>query len=111
LDDLRSPLAFLLGKTKLENELRGLSKVVDQAPLDARNTLLRGVPQAMGGVDEVELEITPDHRIARILLMGQDGSTTEFRFSGWKENADLSDRQFQFTPPPGVETIEGAMVP
>jgi outer membrane lipoprotein carrier protein len=26
LDDLRSPLAFLLGKTKLENELRGLSK-------------------------------------------------------------------------------------
>src|SRR6202158_2843354 len=27
LDNLRSPLAFLLGKTKLENELRGLSKV------------------------------------------------------------------------------------
>ena len=25
LDDLRSPLAFLLGKTKLENELQGLS--------------------------------------------------------------------------------------
>ncbi len=33
LDDLRSPIAFLLGKTKLENELRGLSKVSDQAPL------------------------------------------------------------------------------
>jgi len=30
LDDLRSPIAFLLGKTKLENELQGLSKVVDQ---------------------------------------------------------------------------------
>src|SRR5881397_1890872 len=27
LDDLRSPIAFLLGKTKLENELEGLSKV------------------------------------------------------------------------------------
>src|SRR5208283_123001 len=32
LDDLRSPIAFLLGKTKLENELQGLSKVVEQAP-------------------------------------------------------------------------------
>jgi len=34
LDDLRSPIAFLLGKTKLENELQGLSKVVDQTPLN-----------------------------------------------------------------------------
>jgi outer membrane lipoprotein carrier protein len=49
LDDLRSPLAFLLGKTKLENDLRGLSKVVDQSPLGAGNILLRGVPRAMVG--------------------------------------------------------------
>src|SRR5271170_7472603 len=47
LDDLRSPLAFLLGKTKLENELRGLSKAVDQSPLGAGNTLLRGVPKGV----------------------------------------------------------------
>ena len=49
LDDLRSPFAFLLGKTKLENELRGLSKAVDQSPLGAGNTLLRGVPKGDGG--------------------------------------------------------------
>src|SRR5580700_9896281 len=49
LDDLRSPLTFLLGKTKLENELQGLSKVVDQTPLTTGNTLLRGVPQGMAG--------------------------------------------------------------
>ena len=49
LDDLRSPLAFLLGKTKLENELQGLSKVVDQSPLGVGNILLRGVPRAMAG--------------------------------------------------------------
>jgi outer membrane lipoprotein carrier protein len=112
LDDLRSPLAFLLGKTKLENELRGLSKVVDQAPLGAGNTLLRGVPQAMAGqVNEVQLEITPSAQIVRIVLMEPDGATTEFRFSGWKENADLSDTRFRFTPPPGVETVEGTLAP
>src|SRR5215813_12850041 len=32
LDDLRSPLAFLLGKTKLEKELQALSKAVDVTP-------------------------------------------------------------------------------
>src|SRR5712671_1559328 len=42
LDDVRSPIAFLLGKTKLENELQGLSKVVDRIPADRSNTILRG---------------------------------------------------------------------
>jgi outer membrane lipoprotein carrier protein len=47
LDDLRSPLAFLLGKTKLANELQGLSKVVDERPAIPGNIVLRGVPKAM----------------------------------------------------------------
>jgi outer membrane lipoprotein carrier protein len=112
LDDLRSPLAFLLGKTKLENELQGLSKVVDQAPLGSRNTLLRGVPKAMAGqVNEVQLEITPSDEIVRIVLMEADGATTEFRFVGWKENLELGDSRFQFAPPPGVETVEGDLGP
>jgi outer membrane lipoprotein carrier protein len=117
LDDLRSPLAFLLGKTKLENELRGLSKVVDQSPLSPENTLLRGVPQGVvsqstvGQANEVQLEITPSDQIVRIVLMEADGATTEFRFAGWKENLELGDSRFQFTPPPGVETVEGQLGP
>jgi outer membrane lipoprotein carrier protein len=112
LDDWRSPLAFLLGKTKLENELQGLSKVVDQSPLDPGNTLLRGVPKAMAGqATEVQLEITPSDQIVRIVLVEADGATTEFRFAGWKENLELSDSRFQFTPPPGVETVEGELGP
>ena len=112
LDDLRSPLAFLLGKTKLENELRGLSKVADQSPLGAGNTLLRGVPRAMAGAaSEVQLEITPSDQIVRIVLVEADGATTEFRFTGWKENPELNDGRFKFTPPPGVETVEGELGP
>ena len=117
LDDVRSPVAFLLGKTKLENELRGLSKAVDQSPLDPANTLLRGVPQSIvsegmaAQVSEVQLEITPSDQIVRIVLMEADGATTEFRFAGWKENLELSDSRFQFSPPPGVETVEGELTP
>ena len=47
LDDLRSPLGFLLGKTRLEKELNGLAAAPDVAPLTAGNTVLRGVPRAM----------------------------------------------------------------
>ncbi len=112
LDDVRSPIAFLLGKTKLENELQGLSKVVDQVPVDPADTLLRGVPKAMAGqVNEVQLEIAPSNQIVRIVLLEPDGGTTEFRFANWKENTDLADSRFEFTPPPGVETIEGALGP
>ncbi len=117
LDDWRSPLAFLLGNTKLENELQGLSKAVDQSPLGAGNTVLRGVPrtvvsQSMAGpVSEVQLEITPSDQIVRIVLVEPDGATTEFRFAGWKENLGVSDGRFQFTPPPGAETVEGELGP
>jgi len=117
LDDWRSPLAFLLGKTKLENELRGLSKAVDQSPLEPGDTVLRGVPQSVvrrstaGPLSEVQLEITPSGQIIRIVLMEADGATTEFRFAGWKENVELSNSRFQFTPPPGVETVEGELGP
>jgi outer membrane lipoprotein carrier protein len=112
LDDLRSPLAFLLGKTKLENELHGLSKAVDQSPVNPGNIVLRGVPVAMAGqVSEVQLEITPSNQIVRIVLTDADGGTTEFRFAAWKENVGLSDSRFQFIPPSGVETVEGELGP
>jgi outer membrane lipoprotein carrier protein len=117
LDDLRSPLAFLLGKTRLEDELRGLSKAVDQSPLESGDIVLRGVPKRIvsqstaGEVSEVQLEITPSDQIVRILLMEGDGATTEFRFAGWKENTAFRDSQFQFTPPAGVETVEGELGP
>src|SRR5689334_22525412 len=42
LDDLRSPLGFLLGKTRLEKELQGLSFAPDVAPLKPGDFVLRG---------------------------------------------------------------------
>jgi outer membrane lipoprotein carrier protein len=112
LDDVRSPIAFLLGKTKLESELRGLSKVVDQAPVDPANMLLRGVPKTFSDrISEVLLEVTPSSQLARIVLTEVDGATTDFRFANPKENLEVSDRLFQFTPPPGIETIEGELGP
>ncbi len=110
LDDLRSPLAFLLGKTKLEKELQGLSLASDITPLTAGNVVLRGIPKSMADrVSQVLLEITPEHWIGRIVIEEVDGSTTEYRFSGQKEDVAVTDQQFQFTIPSGVEVIDGEL--
>jgi outer membrane lipoprotein carrier protein len=112
LDDLRSPLAFLLGKTKLEKELQGLSAAVDVSPLTPNNIVLRGVPQALADrVSEVLLEITTEHEIARIVIDEVDGSSTEYRFDQQKENVAVADEKFQFTPPAGTETVDEGLAP
>jgi outer membrane lipoprotein carrier protein len=108
LDDLRSPLAFLLGKTKLEKELQGLSLAPDVAPLAAGDVTLRGVPKSLADrVSQVLLEITPEHWISRILIEEVDGSITEYRFTNQRENVVVPDSQFRFAVPDGVEVIDG----
>ena len=108
LDDLRSPLRYLLGKTKLEKELDGLSLAPDQPPVSAGDIVLRGIPKGMRDrVEQTLLEVTPDGLIVRIVVEELDGSTTEFRFLQQRENVELADQQFRFTPLPGVEVVAG----
>ena len=109
LDDLRSPLRYLLGKTKLAKEFDGLAVAADVPPAVPRNVMLRGVPHGMEDrVTEVLLEITPESRIARLLIQEVDGSTTEFRFADTAENVAVSDAQFRLSLPPDVEVVESS---
>lgn len=108
LDDLRSPLGFLLGKTKLEKELEALSLATDLTPKVAGDRVLRGIPKAMADrVSQVILEIAPGNWFRRIVVEEVDGSQTEFSFQEPKENVQIADSQFKFVPPAGVETISG----
>jgi len=112
LDDLRSPLAFLLGKTRLEKELQGLSLASDVAPLAAGDVVLRGVPKSLADrVSQVLLEINPEHWISRILIEEVDGSVTEYRFTNQRENVAVPDQQFRFVVPDGVEVVQGELGP
>ena len=110
LEDIRSPLAFLLGKSKLEKELAGLSLAPDVSPIQADDVVLRGVPEALRDrISQILLEIAPDRRIVRILIEQVDGSSTEYRFNEQKENVPVADTRFEFRPPPGTETVEGEL--
>ncbi len=108
LDDLRSPLSFLLGKTKLEKELQGLSLAPDKQSSQPDNVMLRGVPIRWADrISQVVLEITPGHQIARLIIDEADGSTTEYGLAGQRENLNIPDESFRFVPPSNTEVIEG----
>jgi len=110
LEDVRSPLAFLLGKTKLEKELHGLSLAPDVEPLTPANVVLRGVPTALSDqINEIVLEVTPESHIARLIIQGADGATTEYRFANQKEDVAIADERFHFKAPAGTEVVEGGL--
>ncbi len=107
LDDIRSPLRYLLGKTKLQKELDGLSFAPDVQPLIPGDIVLRGIPKTMRDrVSELLLEVTPQRQIVRILIREVDGTSTDFRFSEMEENVPVQDGLFRFAPPPGVEILQ-----
>jgi outer membrane lipoprotein carrier protein len=109
LDDLRTPLRYLLGHTKLEKEFTGLSLAPDVKPLHSGDTMLRGVPASMADrVSQVLLEISPENRIARLVVDELDGSRTEFEFTAEQDDPVLPDAHFAFKPPEGVEILQGS---
>ena len=107
LDDLRSPLRYLLGKTKLNKEFTNLSPAPDVEPTVPGDVVLRGIPKGLEDrVSSVLLEVSLQGEIRRIVLQEMDGAVTEFRFSNQRQNVPVPDERFHFTPPPGVELVE-----
>jgi outer membrane lipoprotein carrier protein len=109
MDDLRSPLRYLLGKTKLEKELLDLK--MSQA--GNGEVVLSGTPRSMADrITEVELRVRDNQQIAGIVIHERDGSSTEFRFSGIIADPLVNDSTFRFTPPPGVQVVRaGELAP
>jgi outer membrane lipoprotein carrier protein len=107
LDDLRSPLRYLLGKTKLEKEFENLVIADAVKAKTPGNVVLSGVPKNMADrVGKVLFEISPQSQIERIVIEEVDGTSTEFQFRNMVENVNIPEEQFHFKAPEGVETIQ-----
>jgi outer membrane lipoprotein carrier protein len=107
LDDLRSPLRYLLGRTKLEKELRGLSLAPDVRPEFPGDLVMRGIPVGMEDrISQVLLESNEQGFLRRIVMEELDGSRTEFQLDNQRENLAIEDTEFSFHPPPGVEVLQ-----
>jgi outer membrane lipoprotein carrier protein len=102
LDDLRSPLRFLLGHTQLAKELDQLTT----AP-EGSSFKITGVPKGMAQrVRLLTLIVTPAGAIERMKLEETGGAVTEFTFTGMEENIPVKSSDFTFTPPPGISIVD-----
>jgi outer membrane lipoprotein carrier protein len=107
LDDLRSPLRFLLGHTALEKELSGLK--LESA--SSGHYTLSGLPKGQENrVTRLSLTVTAAGAISAIEVVEVDGATTQFTFTGEQPDATIPAEMFRFTPPPGVPVVD-AMPP
>ncbi len=104
MDDLRTPLHLLLGHTELKKELDQVA-IAAEGPNNFRIT---GVPKGMAArVKQLTLHVTPTGGITQMKIEEIDGATTEFTFTDITENIPTDDKDFTFTPPPGVTVING----
>jgi outer membrane lipoprotein carrier protein len=103
LDDLRSPLRFLLGHTQLEKELANLTL----KPAPNSGFTLTGEPRGQEKrIPRITLTVTKDGAITGIEIEEVDGAITSFTFTGEVPNAPIPAAVFRFTPPPGVPVID-----
>jgi len=103
LDDLRSPLRFLLGHTELEKEVSGLTV---QATTGG-HFVLSGQPKGQEKrIHRLSLTVAADGTITGIEIEETDGALTRFTFTAEQTNAPVAAEAFRFTPPPGVPVVD-----
>jgi outer membrane lipoprotein carrier protein len=99
LDDLRSPLRFLLGHTDLEKEINHLTAA--EAP--GGEFILSGQPKGQEKrVVRLSLTVTATGTITGIEVEEVDGALTRFTFNDEQPNVPIAPETFRFTPPAGV---------
>ncbi len=103
LDDLRSPLRFLLGRTQLEKELSNLML----APASKGCFTLTGQPRGQENrVSRISLTVTGEGTITAIEIEEADGALTRFAFTDETVDLAFSAKDFRFTPPAGVPVVD-----
>lgn len=103
-DDMRVPLAFLLGKLDFSKEFRNV-----QAKAEGTSQRITAEPKSDNlPYTAVEFLVGPQNQIQQVKATGFDKSVLQFRFDDEKYDPPLDAKLFQFTPPKGVELVQEA---
>lgn len=101
-DDMRAPMAFLLGKLDFKKEFKTCeTRQGDDATwLDCLAANDR-VPY-----EKVSMLIAPDYSIRQLSVTGRDQSLLQFTFNNEVLNPQVNAGAFQFRPPAGAEIVD-----
>jgi outer membrane lipoprotein carrier protein len=101
-DDMRAPLAFLLGRLDFEQEFSTFL----MKPEGENTWITAQAKSDRLPFTQVKFLVTPSYEIRELVITGQDNSVMSFKFSDEKMNPKLSDNMFQFKAPAGAEVVE-----
>ena len=100
-EDMRAPLAFLLGKLDFSKEFRDFSMNPEGA--DTRVTALAKndrLPYA-----KIDMLVTAEYAIRKLVITDQDQSILTFVFDQERLNPAVDDAQFRFRMPAGATLV------
>ena len=101
-EDMRAPLAFLLGKLNFQKEFRNI-----QAQPEGAAQRITAEPKTDNlPYSAVEFVVDSESRIQRVKVTRFDRSILEFRFDNEKLDPALDAKLFQFQVPKGAEVVE-----
>ena len=103
-DDMRAPLAFLLGRLHFDKEFRN----VHGAPAPGGTRITADPKTDSLPYTKVEFVVGPDSQIRSVQVTGYDQSVLQFDFDQEKLNPPLEAKLFRFRMPPGAELVEAA---
>jgi outer membrane lipoprotein carrier protein len=100
-EDMRAPLAFLLGKLDFAREFQSF-EIRPEGP----NAWITAVPKNQNlDYSKVEFLAAPSGEILRLKVTGIGGTRLDFAFSGEQLNPVLASALFKFEAPAGVEVV------
>ncbi len=101
-DDLRGPIAFLLGKLHFEKEFRNLQS----HPEGNGNVLVTADPKSDTlPFSHVEFLVGPDDSILELKVTGTDKSLLAYHFDQEKRDVPVDPKIFHFKIPEGAEVV------
>ena len=102
-EDMRAPLAFLLGKLDFNKEFRDFVLKTEGADfVISANAKSDKLPY-----EKIEMLVTGSWEIRRLVISGQDSSVLVFEFDQEKLNPRVDDSQFKFKMPAGATLASG----
>lgn len=100
-EDMRAPLAFLLGRLDMKKEFRDFQV----HPGDGGTWLNASAKSDRLPYEKVDMLIASDGAIRQLKVLGRDESVMTFAFNDEKLNPKVSDKLFHFTIPQGADVV------
>lgn len=100
-EDMRAPLAFLLGHLELKKEFQNFT-VKPDGPAEWLYATARS---AKAPYEKIQMLIRPDGEISQLIVLSRDGAQLNFQLSDEKVNPPVNDSLFAFKIPPGAEVV------